>query len=206
MPFHLGEEEMVVPSFRVAKVSSSFSFRVAKVNSSPCVATVLQQQMAAQPEVAWNSGLFDCFEDCATCCYGYWCCPCLACTVSERFGENRCLPLCDICTPAITAAFGVPLFVPPAAVSLRAAMRNRYGIEGSICEDIAISCFCTVCSWCQMHRELKHRKKAPTVINVVQTQPAPVTLMQPAPVMFIQPTPVMMAPPVFHTQTHFVSH
>ncbi|KAI3368565.1 hypothetical protein L3Q82_025579, partial [Scortum barcoo] len=124
--------------------------------------------MATQPltEVEWHSGLCDCFEDASTCCYGFWCCPCLACTVSERFGENRCLPLCDICSPVIMTACGIPLFVPPAALSLRAAIRNRYNIKGSLCKDIAVSCFCMWCAWCQMQRELRHRKKNPNVINV----------------------------------------
>uniref|UniRef100_A0A3Q1GI87 Protein PLANT CADMIUM RESISTANCE 9-like n=1 Tax=Acanthochromis polyacanthus TaxID=80966 RepID=A0A3Q1GI87_9TELE len=131
-------------------------------------------------------------------CYGFWCCPCLACTVSGRFGENSCLPLCDILSPAIVAYWGIPLCAPPAALSIRAAMRNRYGIKGSLCKDIAISCFCDWCSWCQMHRELKERKKTPIVINAtsntfVSMQPPPV-VMQPAPVV-MQPPPVVMQPP-----------
>uniref|UniRef100_A0A3Q2XWG8 Cornifelin homolog B-like n=1 Tax=Hippocampus comes TaxID=109280 RepID=A0A3Q2XWG8_HIPCM len=69
-------------------------------------------------------------------CYGFWCCPCLACTVAGRYGENRCLPLCDI-------------FI----LSLRANMRGKYGIKGSMCNDILSSCFCMWCTWCQMHRE-----------------------------------------------------
>lgn len=65
-------------------------------------------------------------------CYGFWCCPCLACTVSSRFGENTCLPLCDICSLSLTAAFGIPLFGPPPAVlALRASIRNRYKIKVS---------------------------------------------------------------------------
>ncbi|XP_029285985.1 cornifelin-like [Cottoperca gobio] len=161
--------------------------------------------MAARPETTWNSGLCDCFEDTSTCCYGFWCCPCLACTVSGKFGENRCLPLCDIFSPAIVAACGVPVFVPPAVLSLRVAMRNRYRIKGSICKDIAVSCFCLWCSWCQMHRELKHQQKAPTVVVI---QPAPV-MMAPAPVI-MAPAPVMMAPapvmmaPGYHSNAGFV--
>ncbi|XP_041647413.1 cornifelin homolog A-like [Cheilinus undulatus] len=135
--------------------------------------------MDQRPQEHWESGLCDCFENASTCCYGFWCCPCLACTVSGKFGENRCLPLCDICSPAVTAAFGVPLCAPPAVLAMRAAMRNRYNIKGSLCKDIAVSCFCGWCSWCQMHRELKHRKKSPTIINVhnqtvYSTQPPPV--------------------------------
>ncbi|KAM7388109.1 hypothetical protein PAMP_024310 [Pampus punctatissimus] len=116
--------------------------------------------MAEQPLTDWKSGLCDCFEDASTCCYGFWCCPCLACTVAGRFGENRCLPLCDICSPAAMTACGIPLFVPPAALAIRVGIRNRYGVK--------------------MHRELKHHMKKPTVINmqpqIVQMQPAPVVM------------------------------
>lgn len=136
--------------------------------------------MSTQPLVEWETGLLDCFEEASTCCYGFWCAPCLTCTVSGRFGENTCLPLCDICSNVTTLYYGISLCAPPAALSMRAAMRNRYGIKGSLCEDIAISCFCRWCSWCQMHRELKHRKKTPTVINVhnqtVYSMPPPVVV------------------------------
>uniref|UniRef100_A0A665VFI8 Plac8 onzin related protein 6 n=1 Tax=Echeneis naucrates TaxID=173247 RepID=A0A665VFI8_ECHNA len=135
-----------------------------KVHCSESVAEV--QRVMASETSEWNSELCDCFESASTCCYGFWCCPCLACTVSGRFGENRCLPLCDVCTPAIMTACGVPLFVPPVAVALWASLRNRYKIKGSICKDIIASCFCVWCVWCQMHRELKDRKKhSPVVVN-----------------------------------------
>ncbi|XP_034558629.1 cornifelin homolog isoform X2 [Notolabrus celidotus] len=126
---------------------------------------------ATLPPTDWNTTLFDCCDDMSTCCYGFWCCPCLACTVSGKFGDNRCLPLCDIFSPAITAACGLPLCVPPAALSVRVGIRHRYGIKGSLCRDIATSCFCEWCSWCQMNRELKYRKKNPTVIVNVQPPP-----------------------------------
>ncbi|XP_029356135.1 cornifelin homolog A-like [Echeneis naucrates] len=146
----------------------------------------------AYPLTTWNTGLFDCFDDVKSCCYGFWCCPCLACTVSGKFGENRCLPLCDLCSPAITAACGIPLCAPPAALALRVGIRHKYGIQGSLCKDIATSCFCMWCSWCQMHRELKNRKKNVTVVNM---QPAPV-MMAPgptAPVIFGGPPGVVVA-------------
>lgn len=138
-------------------------------------------------------------------CYGFWCCPCLACTVAGNFGQNRCLPLCDICSPSVMSAFGIPLFVPPAGLALRVGVRHKYNIkvkhlnnllmfeqllrktesphavlykttcgttffylflQGSICKDIATSCICVWCNWCQMHRELKYRKKGPAVVNM----------------------------------------
>uniref|UniRef100_A0A665V4L2 Uncharacterized protein n=1 Tax=Echeneis naucrates TaxID=173247 RepID=A0A665V4L2_ECHNA len=79
----------------------------------------------AYPLTTWNTGLFDCFDEVKSCCYGFWCCPCLACTVSGKFGENRCLPLCDLCSPAITAACGIPLCAPPAASALRVGLDHH---------------------------------------------------------------------------------
>lgn len=117
----------------------------------------MQHLMAEKPLTEWNSGLCDCFEDTSSCktkhmktdipqikscldasvsvfmcfpgCYGFWCSPCLACSVSGRFGENYCLPLCDIFSPALAVVCDIPLFAPPAALSLRSAMRNKYGIK-----------------------------------------------------------------------------
>nr|XP_033477860.1 cornifelin homolog A-like isoform X2 [Epinephelus lanceolatus]XP_033477861.1 cornifelin homolog A-like isoform X2 [Epinephelus lanceolatus] len=74
--------------------------------------------------------------------------------------------------PAITAACGLPLCAPPVALALRVGIRHKYGIQGSICKDVATSCFCMWCSWCQMHREMKYRMKQPAVI--VNMQPPPV--------------------------------
>ncbi|KAM4575538.1 cornifelin homolog B-like [Fundulus diaphanus] len=130
--------------------------------------------MAEQPLTDWNSGLFDCCDDTQTCCYGWWCGTCLACTVSEQFGENRCLPLCDMY---------VNYCGSPAALSVRVAMRYKYGIKGSLCKDIAVSMFCAKCSWCQMHRELKYRKDSPNLIYVlaqtVNSQPPPMRTVSP---------------------------
>uniref|UniRef100_A0A8C6U7W0 Uncharacterized protein n=1 Tax=Neogobius melanostomus TaxID=47308 RepID=A0A8C6U7W0_9GOBI len=120
-------------------------------------------------EGQWSTALLDCFEDMATCCYGFWCGPCLACTVAGRMKEHYCLPLCDICF----SGWGC---VPPAAYGLRVAMRNRYKIKGSVLNDICVSWCCVWCSWCQMHRELKLRNMRPIIVNiqnVVSMQPAP---------------------------------
>ncbi|XP_058494666.1 cornifelin homolog B-like [Solea solea] len=127
----------------------------------------------AHPLAEWNTGLFDCCEDINSCCYGFWCCCCLACDLSDKFGENRCLPVCDICSPAILcSSCGIPLCVPPAGLALRVAIRHRYGLEGSLCKDIATACVCVWCNWCQMDRELKQRAQNKTL--VVDMQPAPV--------------------------------
>uniref|UniRef100_A0A3B4ZJK8 Uncharacterized protein n=1 Tax=Stegastes partitus TaxID=144197 RepID=A0A3B4ZJK8_9TELE len=83
----------------------------------------------------WNTGLFGCCKDTSSCCYGFWCCPCLACTVAGKFDENRCLPLCDICSPAVLSALGIPLAVPPAVLALRVGVRHQYGIKVQHTED-----------------------------------------------------------------------
>ncbi|XP_042340107.1 cornifelin homolog A-like [Plectropomus leopardus] len=128
----------------------------------------------ANPLTNWNSDLCGCCTDASICCYGFWCCPCMACSVAGNNGENRCLPLCDILSPAIVAACGIPLCVPPAALALRVGIRHKYGIQGSICKDIATSCFCECCSYCQMHRELKYRNSNKVV--VVNMQPSPMMM------------------------------
>uniref|UniRef100_A0A8C6UD07 Cornifelin n=1 Tax=Neogobius melanostomus TaxID=47308 RepID=A0A8C6UD07_9GOBI len=140
---------------------------------------VQPQSLKADDEVEWNTGLCE-FEDAATCCYGFWCCPCLSCTVSQRLQEPYCLPLCDILAWVSMLASRMPIHVPPAALGLRLAMRNKYKIRGSLLNDVAVSCCCTWCSWCQMHRELKHQMRGPCVVsveNVVSVQPPPLAPM-----------------------------
>ncbi|XP_061883541.1 cornifelin homolog B-like [Entelurus aequoreus] len=145
--------------------------------------------MNSRPLAAWHSGVCDCFENASTCCYGFWCCPCLACTVSGRHGENTCLPLCDIFGSGVCAAVGIPVCVPPAGLSMRTSIRKTYNIKGSLCKDILVSCFCVWCSWCQLHRELKHQNKTTAVVNVInQTviqQPAPMMMMQTQPTVYV---------------------
>ncbi|KAJ7996590.1 hypothetical protein DPEC_G00238640 [Dallia pectoralis] len=133
-----------------------------------------------RPSNPWNSDICGCFEDMQCCCFGFWCCPCMACITSRDFGEYLCLPLVDLPGPAIAAFFGVPLFTPAASLAMRAAIRHRYNIEGcgdqlaegNLCGDILITCFCIWCSWCQMAREVKVRKKG-SVYTFVQLRTSP---------------------------------
>ncbi|XP_056133759.1 placenta-specific gene 8 protein-like [Lampris incognitus] len=131
---------------------------------------VVQPSMGAPPSAptiqTWSTGLCDCCDDMSACCYGFWCFPCFACSTSASFGENVCLPLCDILSPAITAYCGLPFCAPPALLSLRVAVRHRYGLQGTICNDILTSCFCELCAWCQIAREIKIRKKTPAISNM----------------------------------------
>ena len=68
-------------------------------------------------------------------------------------------------------------------------------LQGSPCLDVQEAC---CCSWCQMHRELKYRRKTPTVINMVHQNITNVQ-MQPAPVMMFHGYPAQAAHPVVMT-------
>uniref|UniRef100_A0A671M0H8 Plac8 onzin related protein 6 n=1 Tax=Sinocyclocheilus anshuiensis TaxID=1608454 RepID=A0A671M0H8_9TELE len=119
----------------------------------------------------WNSGICDCCQDMNSykyvSCYGFWCFPCFTCTTTGDFGESTCLPLLDIF-----------VCVPPVSLGMRVAVRHKYDIGGSICEDIMVTCCCIWCSWCQMSREIKAHKQTVTVVTthpVIQPIPMATT-------------------------------
>uniref|UniRef100_A0A3P9CBB3 Plac8 onzin related protein 6 n=1 Tax=Maylandia zebra TaxID=106582 RepID=A0A3P9CBB3_9CICH len=129
--------------------------------------------MTEPSSAEWGSGLFDCMEDKLSCCYAFWCWPCYAITISKSLGENPFLPILDMCSPGALSILGIPLFVVPVALSFRITMRKKYGIEGTLQRDIVHTCFCNLCVWCQIDRELKRRKNSSTVLsqNPVTAQP-----------------------------------
>ncbi|MBN3315243.1 PL8L1 protein, partial [Atractosteus spatula] len=119
---------------------------------------VIQQPQPVKSAIEsdqWSTGICDCCEDLGECCCGFWCFPCYACKTARDFGECLCLPLLD-------AFNGV---IPAVSLSMRVAVRERYGIKGSICKDCLYSSFCICCSWCQIAREMKARTQNVTLIN-----------------------------------------
>ncbi|KAG9335534.1 hypothetical protein JZ751_004561 [Albula glossodonta] len=164
----------------------------------------------APQEKAWSTGLFDCFKDMNVCeslqkpaklqspalhsnqsestsCLFFWCFPCVACTTAQKFGECLCLPLLDIISAAILSYLGCPFCAPAVGLSLRAAVRNKYGIPGTIGDDCPKATFCATCSWCQIAREIDIRSKPLTVISC---QPVPVNPQLPV----NSPPTIMTAP------------
>ena len=71
-------------------------------------------------------------------------------------------------------------------------------LQGSSCLDVVEAGCCSWCSWCQMHRELKYRRKPPTVINMLNQNITNVQ-MQPAPAMMLHGHPAQAAHPVVMT-------
>ncbi|KAJ8008375.1 hypothetical protein DPEC_G00104170 [Dallia pectoralis] len=110
----------------------------------------------------WSSGICDCCEDIQICCFGFWCPWCLLCQISSDFGECFCLCMLDWFSGCI----------PATSMALRSTLRERFRIQGSICSDCAVVTFCTQCSWCQMAREIKLRRRpfvfasAPTSVQI----------------------------------------
>ncbi|KAJ7304007.1 hypothetical protein JRQ81_011525 [Phrynocephalus forsythii] len=88
----------------------------------------------------WTSDLCDCCSDMGICLCGTFV-PCvLACRVSEQAGECCCLP-----------------YLPGTLIALRTGVRERYHIEGSICDDWVVMACCPLCGLCQLARELNNK-------------------------------------------------
>lgn len=94
----------------------------------------------------WSTGLFDCTDDMGGCLCAMCCLPIFACKTAGEVGVCPCLPLLD-CLSCL----------PPASLALRAAVRERYGIQGSVWSDCLYGWCCYPLSWCQISREIKRR-------------------------------------------------
>ncbi|KAM5132485.1 uncharacterized protein ACMZJ9_019273 isoform 1-T2 [Mantella aurantiaca] len=91
--------------------------------------------------ISWGSDLLSCYDDIPTCLWGCFCSCILPCYLSSMYGESCC--------------FG---WLPGAVCLLRAALRERYKIPGSLLNDYCTMCCCSICALCQMCREMKARE------------------------------------------------
>ncbi|KAM3869083.1 cornifelin homolog B-like [Diretmus argenteus] len=118
-----------------------------------------QPMLEARDSNQWGSGICDCFDDMAECCFAFWCCPCFACITTKAYGQCLCLPLLEM--------FGG--FIPPITMSMRVSMRERYGINGTMCNDCVYATCCPACAWCQMSREMKRRNIQVVLVSANKT-------------------------------------
>eukprot|EP00093_Oithona_nana_P002135 02135.XXX_6995_6568_1 [CDS] Oithona nana genome sequencing. len=94
----------------------------------------------------WSQKLFGCTNDIETCCCGAFCGPCLMCRNAGYLDKSGFLCcFLGVLLPCI------PFFL------LRGATREKYNIEGSVCEDAATAVFCGSCVNCQIDAEIKAR-------------------------------------------------
>ncbi|MEQ2214505.1 hypothetical protein XENOCAPTIV_010100 [Xenoophorus captivus] len=93
----------------------------------------------------WSTGLLNVCGDKTTCILGALV-PCyLDLSLAHQFGECLCMPL-----------------LPGSTFAMRVGIRERYKIQGSVCEDWAAVYCCYPLAVCQMIREMKWRMKTQT--------------------------------------------
>lgn len=96
----------------------------------------------------WHTGLFDCLDDCGSCCDTLFC-PCGQFgDIQERIGEGDCC-CCGLCCLIFSPFYCCSLWIQ------RTTVRSKYGLAGNCCCDGFISLVFPLCSLCQMARELK---------------------------------------------------
>lgn len=111
------------------------------------------QSVLGQPKMAWESGIFSCTDDTASCCDGWCCCPCqighqhaalsgtydicsMSCVLCTCIASTLCLECCCI-------------------LHIRRQVIHRFNIEENCCTSCLCATCCPLCSLCQTHRELR---------------------------------------------------
>ncbi|KAM9497985.1 uncharacterized protein ACWYII_001645 isoform 3-T6 [Salvelinus alpinus] len=93
----------------------------------------------------WSSSLFNVCGERSTCLLGAFVPCCLDLSLAHQYGECLCLPL-----------------LPGSTFAMRVGIRERYKIQGSVCEDWTTVYCCYPLAICQMIREMKRRMKSQT--------------------------------------------
>ncbi|KAJ8266804.1 hypothetical protein GJAV_G00134880 [Gymnothorax javanicus] len=91
----------------------------------------------------WSTGLFNVCGDLQTCAIGAVVPCCLDLSLAHQYGECLCLPL-----------------LPGSTFAMRVGIRERFKIQGSVCEDWTAVYCCYPLAVCQMIREMKRRMKS----------------------------------------------
>jgi len=106
----------------------------------------------------WNEQLFGCCDDLGSCCYGYWCLPCLFGSNTEKIDDSNCvLMCCAYCCLAQCYLCWIPHWLK------REKLRNKFGLKEDPCGDCPVTLFCGPCAVCQEAREMKSRDRSPGV-------------------------------------------
>ncbi|XP_046334058.1 cornifelin-like [Haliotis rufescens] len=96
----------------------------------------------------WSSGLCGCCDNFGICVTVMMCPACYACHLAGKSGEFCCLPL----------------LVPGWMIALRAYVRGRHRISGTICDDcLKVTC-CFQLAMCQLSREIDFIKDGKTAL------------------------------------------
>ncbi|KAL6784334.1 hypothetical protein ACKKBG_A05745 [Auxenochlorella protothecoides x Auxenochlorella symbiontica] len=101
----------------------------------------------------WNTGLFDCWEDCHLTAEGLCCPQCLHADNATRIDRfATCCPYqCSyMCLSAL-------LLCSLVGGHHRKELRHTFSLPESPCSDHMVHCFCSCCALCQEAREIKRR-------------------------------------------------
>lgn len=95
----------------------------------------------------WTKGTLACFDDCGVCIIT-WLVPCVT------FGQNAEAVGVTSCVMGAIALF-IPIVNLYCLIKVRGAVREKYGIDGSICNDIICILCCGLCSIVQEAQQIK---------------------------------------------------
>ncbi|CAF0759820.1 unnamed protein product [Adineta steineri] len=126
----------------------------------------IDQANAGRP---WNESLFGCFSDIKTCCYGFWCLPCLFGDNVEKIDGSSCVGCCLAYWASSTCFL---CWIPH--MMKRKVLRQKYLLEEEPCHDCLVTACCGPCAVCQAARELKSRSGAQRRPNVFPVRAQPV--------------------------------
>jgi Cys-rich protein (TIGR01571 family) len=108
--------------------------------------------------------LCGCFNDMPTCCFGFWCHPCLYGINAEKIDGSSCVGSCLVyCLTSIFHLCWLP------HMSKRKTLRMKYRLKEEPCHDCLVTAFCAGCSVCQEARELKTRGTHPRDFRIEPT-------------------------------------
>uniref|UniRef100_A0ABM5GKJ3 Placenta-specific gene 8 protein-like n=1 Tax=Pogona vitticeps TaxID=103695 RepID=A0ABM5GKJ3_9SAUR len=96
-----------------------------------------QPQIVTVQRSDWQTGLFDCCDDCGVCLCGIFCPLCLGCQIASDMDE--------------CCFFG-------SSMAMRSVYRTKYGIPGSLLGDFCAVMCCGLCATCQLKRDINKRR------------------------------------------------
>jgi Cys-rich protein (TIGR01571 family) len=122
---------------------------------------ISKQPYAAMGSGTWTTGICGCFDNCAICCYGFFCGYCLFGAVASHIKPGGCCSPC--CTAVIidmvTTAVGLGGCSCFYTMSYRTELRMMYGLPEQCGNDCFAHCCCNVCALCQEGREIEARMR-----------------------------------------------
>ena len=104
--------------------------------------------------------LFGCFSDMNTCCYGFWCLPCLFGDNAEKIDGSNCIGMCL----AYWCLLGCDLCWIPHLMK-RKKLREKFNFKQETAKDCLVTAFCAGCAVCQEARELESRGNSSKFIS-----------------------------------------